>query len=409
MKDAIKTRRTELATLTNQAKTLYAEIEKAGDKATAEDRTKLNALIEDGKAKRLALVALEDLEANDEAANGGEGKGRAQDTPGAPSRPQKSWGQQVIESPQFKNNDKQRMERVMMNTPLKNLLTGVSGSAGAMPVQAQRLPDILNLPQRPMSVLNYINMSQTSSNAVEYIEHSTRVNNAANIAEAGTTGGATTKPESDLTFTLRTAAVKIIATWIPSTRQILEDEPRLRDMVDGELTYMLQEKLENQVVAGDGTGANFTGLLNTSGVQARVHQVSGRDSDANDTIADTLRRALTDLQIEFYDADVILTHPVTTEKMELEKDTTGQYIRVFDPVAMKVWRVPVVPTMAVTNGSAIAMQGRLAATLWDRSQTEIRVGEPNAYFLQNLVAVLAELRAAFGVTRPKAIEKITGL
>jgi hypothetical protein len=47
--------------------------------------------------------------------------------------------------------------------------------------------------------------------------------------------------------------------------------------------------------------------------------------------------------------------------------------------------------------------------LWDRNQSEIRVGEPSDYFLKNLLAILAEMRAAFGVTRPLAIEKITGL
>jgi hypothetical protein len=49
----------------------------------------------------------------------------------------------------------------------------------------------------------------------------------------------------------------------------------------------------------------------------------------------------------------------------------------------------------------------MGATLWDRMQTEIRVGEPTDYFLRNAVAILAELRAAFGVPRPLAFEKIT--
>ena len=51
----------------------------------------------------------------------------------------------------------------------------------------------------------------------------------------------------------------------------------------------------------------------------------------------------------------------------------------------------------------------MACTLWDREQTEVRVGEPNDYFVKNLVAVLAEMRAAFAVVRPKVIEKATGL
>jgi HK97 family phage major capsid protein len=407
LKETLKTRRTELATLSNQGKTLYDDLEKAGANAKAEDRVTLSNLIETGKAKRVEVENLEALVANDEAANGGEVKSRTGEQPEqrsyAPAA--KSWGQQVIESPQYKTNNGSTMDRVQV----KNLLTGVIGSAGAFAIQPVRLPDVNSLPQRPVSVLDYINMSATSSNAVEYLEQGTRVNNAANIAEAPTVAGATTKPESDLTFTLKTAGVKTIATWIPVTRQILEDEPRMRAMIDGELLYQLRDRLEAQIISGDGTGANFLGLLNAVGIQSRVHQVSGARFTATDTVADTIRRSFTDLQMSFYDADVVLTHPATAEKLELEKDTTGQYIRAFDPVAFTLWRKPIVATMAVPLGTAVVMQGKLAATLWDRNQSEIRVGEPNAYFLQNLLAILAEMRAAFGVTRPLAIEKVTGL
>ena len=406
LKETLKTRRTELATLTNQAKTLFIDIEAAGDKATAEDRTKFAALIEGGKAKRLDVDTLETLVNNDESANGGESKSRTGEQPErSPRGESKSWGDQVVDSPEFKNNNKRTMEAVSV----KNLLTGVVGSAGAFNVMPMRLPDVNALPQRPQSVLNHINMSQTSSNAVEYLEQGTRVNNAANIAEAPTVAGATTKPESDLTFTLKTAGVKTIATWIPTTRQILDDGDRLRATIDGELLYMLRDRLEAQIISGDGTGANFLGLLNAVGIVTRVHQVSGARFTATDTVADTIRRAFTDLQMSFYDADVVLTHPATAEKLELEKDTTGQYIRAFDPVAFTLWRKPIVATMAVPLGTAVVMQGKLAATLWDRNQSEIRVGEPNAYFLQNLLAILAEMRAAFAVTRPLAIEKVTGL
>ena len=57
MNELIKLRRTELATLSNQAKSLYAAIEAAGEKATQEDRNKFAELVDSGKTKRKALVA----------------------------------------------------------------------------------------------------------------------------------------------------------------------------------------------------------------------------------------------------------------------------------------------------------------------------------------------------------------
>jgi HK97 family phage major capsid protein len=43
------------------------------------------------------------------------------------------------------------------------------------------------------------------------------------------------------------------------------------------------------------------------------------------------------------------------------------------------------------------------AVLWDREQAAVQVSDSHAdFFVRNLVAILAEMRAAFGVIRPKA-------
>lgn len=406
MNELIKLRQTELLTLSNQAKSLYAAIESAGDKATTEDRNKWETLVADGKAKRTALNVLIDADENEQAASGGTGQRKTNDAPANVSNyvPRKSNGQIVVESKEFKENNGQTMSRVPVPFEVKALISGLTSGAGGANVMGDRIAEFVEVArQRPASILNYINVSQTSSSAVEYVEFTSRTNAAVEVVEAGT------KPEGSLTFAIKTAAVKTIAEWIPATRQILADAPRLAAMIDGELTYMIQERLENQIIAGDGVGANILGIVGTAGIQARVHAVSGARFNAADTIADSLRRGITDLNLEFYDADVILVHPAQGEALDLLKTTQLAYVSVFDPVLMRVWRKPVLETMAMTAGTALVMQGKLAATLWDRQQTEIRVGEPNAYFLTNMVAVLAEMRAAFAVTRPKAIEKITGL
>lgn len=52
------------------------------------------------------------------------------------------------------------------------------------------------------------------------------------------------KPESDMTFELRTTTAKVIAHWIKASRQAIEDLPRLRDIID----------TENALWAGRGRG-----------------------------------------------------------------------------------------------------------------------------------------------------------
>lgn len=93
------------------------------------------------------------------------------------------------------------------------------------------------------------------SNAVEYPAQTGRTNNAATVAEG------TVKPESGLAFELRTLPTQVIAHWIPASRQVLEDSPQLRDIIDGELRYGLAYVEEGQLLYGDGSGSNLDGMV----------------------------------------------------------------------------------------------------------------------------------------------------
>jgi HK97 family phage major capsid protein len=66
----------------------------------------------------------------------------------------------------------------------------------------------------------------------------------------------------------------------------------------------------------------------------------------------------------------------------------------------------VVESEAVPAGTAILADWRYAI-LWDREQGAILVSDSHAdFFIKNLIAILAELRAAFGIVRPAAFVKI---
>lgn len=401
--EQIKSLRTGLQTLTNQAKTMYADLEAKGDKATADERTSLNNLIDQGQAKRADLERLEALDANDAYANQPAAQPKARGN-GMPSR--KSWGQVVTESAQFKSAEKgstaasPRMDRVNV----KAVYGSADGGGGAL-IQPQHLAEVIDIPQRPASILDFINQSSTNSDAVEYAVLASRSNNAAPTAEF-TNLNFGLKPESDYTFTLQTTNVRTIATWIAASRRVLQDAPQLQNYIDNDLTQMLRIALENQVISGNGTGENFTGILNTSGILTRT-QGSGSRALVGDTVADTIRRSITDVMLQFYTPNVVVLNPTDAESVELTKDSTGQYVQVIDAATGRIWRVAHVETAALTAKTGLVGDLKMAATLWDRSQLEIRVGEPNDFFLRNAVAILAELRAAFAVVRPSAVEKLT--
>lgn len=222
------------------------------------------------------------------------------------------------------------------------------------------------------------------------------------------------KPSGDLSFSLAIALVKTIAEWIPVSRQILDDAPRIQDIIDNELSYQVKLLLEDQILGGDGTGNNFLGILNTTGIQTRVMSTSapsgrgqGNTTAIANTILDTIRRGITDLRLAFYQPDAVVVNPADGESMEIIKDSQGRYVQMYDPIAMRVWRVPVVETAAMPAFTGVVGNFSMGATIWDRMQSQILVGQPNDFFLRNAFAVLAELRAAFAVTRPLAFEKMT--
>jgi HK97 family phage major capsid protein len=64
--------------------------------------------------------------------------------------------------------------------------------------------------------------------------------------------------------------------------------------------------------------------------------------------------------------------------------------------------MPVVESEAITAGTALV--GDFSkAVLWDREQASVTMTDSHAdFFIRNLVAILAEERVAFAVTRPKA-------
>lgn len=406
---------TELATMVNQAKTLHAKINADGDKATAEDRTELNRLIEAGKEKRANLAQLKELAALDDYTSTPEKEVKAVEAArnGGTNSPAllKSWGQAVIESEQFKalgstpaNTQKELMpvtvgsfSHMISQSKAVYAATDATGGYATRPDRQLEVLDIAR--QRPMSVLDLVNMSTTNSDAVEYVIMDTRTNAAAIVSEY-TGGNFGLKPESTITIDLKSAVVNTIATWIAVSRQILNDAPRLRQMIDNELAYMVKVVQENNLI---------TDILAWSGIQSRVHQVSGARFDAGDTIADTLRRAITDIYLEFYQPDGIVLNPAQGEALELLKDGNDAFLRVYDSASARIWRVPVVETAAMTAGTALVANFKLGVTVWDREQTQVLTGQPNDYFLRNAFALLAELREAHAVTRPKAVEKITGL
>lgn len=293
---------------------------------------------------------------------------------------------------------------------LKDLVTGDSAtSAGALvDTDFRGLLDPGSF-ARPLTVFDLITRGTTGSDLVEFARVTTTTNAAAPVPEATQTehtgDEAATKPESAMALVRVQAPVITVAHWIPATKRALSDAAQIRTLIDNFLRYGLNEELEDQVIAGTG-GDGFTGILNTSNVQTQPWVVDfGDDRD----ILVTTRKAKTKVRVIGRSrATAYLLHPNDAERLDLLRDGNGRFYfgGPADDGVQRLWRLPVVESEAIAEGTGLVGDFRQAA-LWDREQANVSVSDSHEdFFTRNLVAILAELRAAFGVIRPAAFVEI---
>ncbi len=332
-----------------------------------------------------------------------------------------SVGQAFVDSPEFKSlnggkNGANMPAPFVLNASnitsygvkdiYSALPSGTPGSFGTI----QRDPIVIP-PMRTRRVRDLFPARTTTAAVIEYFRMTGFSNNAAAVAErAAGNGSFQAKPQSSFTFVGEQAPVRTLAHWEAAHRNVLADEPQLRSIIDNELMYGLRLQEDDQILNGDGVGENLLGVLQTSGIQT-YDWSDGASTPVPDTKADALRRAATLSLLAYYEPTGIVLNPNDWEDIELTKDLNGQYL-IAVSVAMggepKLWRIPVIDTPAMPEGTALVGAFGTGAQLYDREQASIRVSEQHAdFFVRNAIVILAEQRLALAVKRPEAFVSVT--
>lgn len=334
----------------------------------------------------------------------------------------KNLGLEVVTSQQFKDAMSafpggRVPERSKFSTDpiqVKGLFTGGSDTSAGAFVTPEQTGIIEMLGRRPLTIRDVISVRRTGSDTVEYVRQVSHTNNAAPVAEATSSAAPTApeaagalvlaagggyKPEGAWAFERKTATVKTIAEWVPATKRALADAAQLEGLINDELRADIAEEEEDQILLGDGTGENLEGILAaTSGIQTQSWTTD---------IFTTVRKALTKARVVGRVVpNAVALHPEEVEVIDLAREGagTGQFLGA-GPFALgprTLWGLPIIETEAITPGRGLV--GDFSkAVLWDREQTSISITDSHAdFFIRNMVAVLAEERVAFGVTRPAA-------
>lgn len=350
----------------------------------------------------------------------GQPQGRPEfaNTDPADRKERRSPGREFVEDPKIKKwieeelglkgQGAQLADGIKIHSPAveaKGVIMSGADSGGAF--VRREYDATVSLPLRELSILDLITVVRTGSNLVEYVRVKTLTRAAAVVPEATDIAGSgyttSAKPQSSMSFEIVQVGVKTIAVWMPITRQILSDAPQLESEIDAFERTDLELALEEEIISGTG-GTHFTGLENTPGITP--HPRLAADTDL---LVTTRKARTTTMVVARAKPTGYLFNPYDWETIDLLRNATAGNFYFGGPTVMgiqQLWGLPVAESEVIPQGTAYT--GNLKEMkLWDREQPTRRITDSHSdFFTHNLIAILTELRAAFGVKRPAAIVKI---
>ena len=161
-------------------------------------------------------------------------------------------------------------------------------------------------------MLDLIPTTTTGQAAVKYMEETTFTNAAAEKAEGDTYGEARRADRADQ---CRAEDPRVAARH----RRAAEDESEAAGYIDRRLPFMIQQRLDSQVLVGNGTDPNLRGILNVVGIQT---QAKGADPTP-----DAVYKAMTKVRVTGRALpSAAIFHPNDWQDVRLLRTVDGIYI-----------------------------------------------------------------------------------
>jgi HK97 family phage major capsid protein len=303
-----------------------------------------------------------------------------------------TWGSQLIKHAGYEAFAGGHAQK--MRIEVKNTLTGSDAN-----VAPARAPGVVGGAFQPLMLESFLPSTPTSSNAVEFTRENVFTNAAAETAEGAA------KPETSLTWTLVNMPVSTVAHWIKISRQLAADNRALAAYVDSRMRYGVNLKVEQQLVVGDGTAPNISGIMDTGNFTA--HGI------ANAALGSTLKKLVLIRQIMAasytagYPADAVLLSPAEWAAIEIELMTVaaGQTLySVSEGGTPRLFGVPVIQSIGMAADTVAVGAFSQAYMIHNREGVVVEMSDSDSdNFTKNLVTIRAERRLALATERPAAV------
>ena len=269
-------------------------------------------------------------------------------------------------------------------------------SSGWAP-ESVRSGRIVEAVTRPIQVLDIIPSGTTDEAAYVYMEETLRDHQAAELVEGGSYS------EDGYELIDRTSNVRKIGTAIPVTDEQLEDVAGIQAYLNNRLTFGLRQRVDGQVLNGDGTPPNLEGINNHAGIQTQARGA--------DPVPDAVHKAMTKVRVtgRSFPNNIIL-HPNDWQEVRLLRTADGIYIWGSPSEAgeARMWGLPVVQADSQAEGTGL-VGDFMFCQIFERRGIEVEVGFVGSQFNQGKRTIRADLRLAFAIFRGAAFCTVTSI
>ena len=303
-----------------------------------------------------------------------------------------SWGEQFIKNARYADFAGGHMAKLRVE--VKNTLTGSDTN-----VAPQRNAGIVAGAALPFSMEALLPSTTTSSNAIEFTKEASFTNSAAEAAEG------TEKGESALTWSLVNMPVSTVAHWIKISKQLAADAPALAAYVNTRMAYGVNQKVDVQLVVGDGTAPNISGTYDSGNFTA--HGIANAALGSTFKKFVLIRKVIADLYAAGFPADAIVLNPADWAAMEIELMTTaaGQTLySVSEGGQPRLFGLPVIQAIGMAADTFQVGRFSEAYMVYNREGVTVEMSDSDSdNFTKNLITLRAERRLALATEKPAAV------
>jgi HK97 family phage major capsid protein len=300
-----------------------------------------------------------------------------------------SVGEEFVGSDEFKQFTQSKSRNGIIRLEMKNTILADNTTTFAFQRQG-----VIPLAPLPLTIRDILPSMQVTTNMVNSLREDSFTNDAAFVAQGAA------KPESDIVFEPYNIPIETVAHWLKVSNQLLADAPAVAAYINLRLRDGIEQKIDSQLLLGDGTTPNLSGLTDAGNFTAYT-------ATAGDNLIDAISRAKYQLWALGYTPDAVIVNPADWGAMEIAREGVGTGAYLYGTPGQVANNNPFGLRIVLSNnmpaGSFMVGAFNRSTMLYNRQGTTVEMGYVNDDFTKNLVTIRAEARLGLAVEVPAGI------